>query len=241
MNDLTTKGTLPISVDEPCVVCNATPAPHKCGGCESRRYCGPVCQKVDWKDGGHKALCASLDDTEARRRKVHIVVTVRGEGQTAAFFSRKKADKCAVKTQGDVRYPMGSETYAPRGAEPGAPGADAFAALRAAVSGEPAPTPNRPPITNSSGTSLSAMNVMCVDHPMYHRPVSATEHFYVNGKPSSVYVVECGDRGCRAFVASVHADEGEAEAEAAKRDADDEEGMSWWVAECVVGAYSKVR
>ena len=139
-----------------------------------------------------------------------------------------------------MRFPFESETYAPRLGEPGAPGEHAFASIRhtiqsaqAAEKGE-APPPAPAPSPFSGG-------VMFFDHPMYHRPISATENFYVEGKkPSSVFVVEGGDRGCIAFVASVHAGsnaKNAAEAEAKKRGEDpaDADRASWHAREVAVG------
>jgi tetratricopeptide (TPR) repeat protein len=42
---------------------------HLCGGCMAVRYCSAACQKVHWKQGGHKQECtkgASAGGTEAR-------------------------------------------------------------------------------------------------------------------------------------------------------------------------------
>nr|GAT52134.1 predicted protein [Mycena chlorophos] len=31
----------------------------KCGGCSTLRYCSVACQKIDWRTGGHRTLCAA--------------------------------------------------------------------------------------------------------------------------------------------------------------------------------------
>ncbi len=42
-----------------CWKCGAQGLPlKKCAGCDVALYCGAGCQKVDWKEGGHKAKCA---------------------------------------------------------------------------------------------------------------------------------------------------------------------------------------
>ena len=41
----------------------------KCRGCGIVWYCGPDCQKKDWKEGGesrHKVQCARMVETRAR-------------------------------------------------------------------------------------------------------------------------------------------------------------------------------
>ena len=40
----------------------AAPRGKRCGGCRLVRYCGPACQKADWK--GHKAACRELQRRE---------------------------------------------------------------------------------------------------------------------------------------------------------------------------------
>ena len=38
-----------------CAACGAAGAPLMCGACRGVRYCGPECQKRDWR--AHKAAC----------------------------------------------------------------------------------------------------------------------------------------------------------------------------------------
>ena len=53
-----------------CKCCGITGVPLKmCTGCQTVYYCGPECQKKDWKEGGedkHKIQCARLVEMRAR-------------------------------------------------------------------------------------------------------------------------------------------------------------------------------
>ena len=51
---------------QPCYVC-ANDAKHHCPKC-FRDYCSKACQRVDWKERGHKAECATLVAERARLR-----------------------------------------------------------------------------------------------------------------------------------------------------------------------------
>ena len=50
------------------------------------------------------------------RNNIFVVVPERGEGQLKVFDNRKLAEACALKENGDVRYPFWSETLAMHGA-----------------------------------------------------------------------------------------------------------------------------
>ncbi|KIO32226.1 hypothetical protein M407DRAFT_18796 [Tulasnella calospora MUT 4182] len=39
----------------------------RCSGCKSVQYCGTRCQKLDWKEGGHKEECKSKSHARSRR------------------------------------------------------------------------------------------------------------------------------------------------------------------------------
>lgn len=62
--------SLPVLEDEPvpgvhlCCICG-NPAPSACSRCQSRRYCSKQHQLLDWKAGGHKALCAPKGEQAA--------------------------------------------------------------------------------------------------------------------------------------------------------------------------------
>jgi len=43
-----------------CEVCGKIPAELYCGSCNSVNYCSKSCQKVDWKERGHRERCATL-------------------------------------------------------------------------------------------------------------------------------------------------------------------------------------
>mmetsp|Transcript_107461 Transcript_107461/g.342543 ORF Transcript_107461/g.342543 Transcript_107461/m.342543 type:complete len:541 (-) Transcript_107461:81-1703(-) len=51
----------PSEVDEAarCGHCDALGAPAVCAGCRSIRYCGPDCQRLDWR-AGHRSTCRSI-------------------------------------------------------------------------------------------------------------------------------------------------------------------------------------
>jgi hypothetical protein len=42
------------------------PGVHLCGGCTGVRYCSAACQKVHWKQGGHKQECKPPTDAAGR-------------------------------------------------------------------------------------------------------------------------------------------------------------------------------
>ena len=136
----------------------------------------------------------------------------------AAFLSLKKAEACALKFNGDVRYPSGCETYAVFDQK-------AFTAEFMANLLKPASACGSLGLKHvlhlgaagssaAAGTNAAGLNATTRDHPTYKRPVSATKHFFVVGKPSSDWIVAAGDCGCTAKVFSVYAGSG-AQAKAA--------------------------
>jgi tetratricopeptide (TPR) repeat protein len=80
-----------------CAAC-ATPLAHtapRCGGCHTR-YCGRECQKLHWKEGGHKGICKKIK---------------KAGGAEQYYADRKCAEavavaveKCADDTKGQTCY-----------------------------------------------------------------------------------------------------------------------------------------
>ena len=192
------------------------------------------------------------------RNKIFVVVTNRGEGQLKVFDTRKMAEACALKENGDVRYPFLSETLAMHsvgfsnvcgsagvtddGLLPGATvklhslrSSKELNRLTGVLQGYDAETGRwvtklcangrtihvkpgnlklqandfwsaaRAKVTaNRKAAGLEAGRIF-LDHQCYERPLSATENFYVEGKPSSVCVVWLNQCHCMSRVAGVHA------------------------------------
>ena len=48
-----------------CNHCGRAAAGHlQCARCKAVSYCGTVCQRSDWREGGHKQLCAMMNVSE---------------------------------------------------------------------------------------------------------------------------------------------------------------------------------
>jgi hypothetical protein len=58
-DDGTIRGIASKKMSKTCSVCGQ-PGARKCARCLSVRYCSAKCQKYDWKEGGHQALCNTL-------------------------------------------------------------------------------------------------------------------------------------------------------------------------------------
>jgi len=48
---------------------------QRCSACQHKKYCSKTCQKYDWKNGGHKDACQTL---QAMKRAVNAVTVRRG-------------------------------------------------------------------------------------------------------------------------------------------------------------------
>ena len=54
---------MPIDEKYICKQCDAVSSEEEfsaCGQCKQVRYCSTECQRIDWTEGGHKALCNGL-------------------------------------------------------------------------------------------------------------------------------------------------------------------------------------
>ena len=47
-----------------CAICGKQ-CKSKCSGCASAAYCSTACQRIDWRDRGHRAACKKLQDERA--------------------------------------------------------------------------------------------------------------------------------------------------------------------------------
>ena len=52
-----------------CAVCGSETALSDCTRCKGARYCSKDCQRIDWKTGGHREMCAELGELLARQPK----------------------------------------------------------------------------------------------------------------------------------------------------------------------------
>lgn len=162
----------------------------------------------DWAK--HKLVCDKIANNPEKPRKVYLVLSDRGEGQLYAFYKLKKAEKCALENDGDVRRPYGFEEYEDLSKKESLMVMDMFA---------------------------GNLRAIAMDHPSYLRPISATKDFFVNGKPSEITIVIACCSGCTLWCASVHfgADASQnAEKEAKDRNSTDDKGVTWVVAKIKV-------
>ena len=151
----------------------------------------------DWAK--HKLVCDKIANNPEKPRKVYLVLSDRGEGQLYAFYKLKKAEKCALENDGDVRRPYGFEEYEDLSKKESLMVMDMFA---------------------------GNLRAIAMDHPSYLRPISATKDFFVNGKPSEITIVIACCRGCTVWCASASQN---AEKEAKDRNSTDDKGVTWVV------------
>jgi hypothetical protein len=70
---------------------------HRCGGCKGVMYCSAACQKVHWKQGGHKQECKK-PATDARPAGVATVATSAAVGRGGSCEG-----SCIICLEGDPR------------------------------------------------------------------------------------------------------------------------------------------
>lgn len=68
--------------------CNLPPK-CSCSGCEREKYCGSVCQKLDWKI--HKSMCPILKKLSIKLQPFHEVIMIKDE-----ILASTKANDCRV-------------------------------------------------------------------------------------------------------------------------------------------------
>lgn len=61
-----------------CDVCGAVAASlgelQRCGQCGWRCYCGPECQRNDWKEMGHKRVCKTIGAVREGKADVRALI-----------------------------------------------------------------------------------------------------------------------------------------------------------------------
>ena len=68
----------------------------RCGGCKNRVYCSTVCQKKDWKKGGHKVDCKKYQNVKKEKIKSGVVDGAQDKAMEKAWLETAKkrmADK----------------------------------------------------------------------------------------------------------------------------------------------------
>ena len=103
------------AVAKACKYCGVMDVPtmQKCSGCKVVWYCGPVCQKKDWKEGGenkHKLQCPRIKEQrelykekkkeEAKEEAEDINEKVGMERMRKAFEQMRRADGASSSRQG---------------------------------------------------------------------------------------------------------------------------------------------
>merc|ERR1719353_1831982 len=51
-----------------CTICGADKA-KACLGCGTTAYCSTACQRIDWRDRGHRKVCKKIQHAAARVRR----------------------------------------------------------------------------------------------------------------------------------------------------------------------------
>jgi tetratricopeptide (TPR) repeat protein len=85
----------------------ANPGSQKCGGCKRVLYCSAACQKVHWKQGGHKQACipvAQVSSSPAQHAAAHAPATQAGAGA----MGRSDANACFICLGDDEPLPIQS-------------------------------------------------------------------------------------------------------------------------------------